>query len=249
MVLLNGVLAPYIDPMQEIGLNILISLVPVALICALVYIRDSARPEKIRHLALTFALGMLFAVPAYRLEQQIDLWGYQDSLEWLPFTLYVFFGIALVEELCKYIPVLLVPFQKAYFDEPLDGIVYCVYAAMGFAFMEAILYSDDIMWQGALTRAALTIPAHGAFAMLSGYFLGRARLRPTAGGRFRNIALGLVWAVVAHGLYNWAILNPYAEWIMLLGVVVLLVTWFIAIRLTARHAAGPEPTPLAAANP
>lgn len=233
---------------MQVALNILISLVPVALICALVYLRDRARPEKPQHLLLTFALGMLFGVPAYFLEERIDMLGYQDSLEVVEYTLYIFFGVALIEELCKYLPVLLVPFQKAYFDEPLDGIVYCVYAAMGFALMEAILRAPYIDWQGALTRATLTIPAHGAFAMLSGYFLGRARLRSAASARMRYIFLGLFWATVAHGLYNWMILNPYAEWITLLGVVVLLVSWFVGMRLTAKHAAGPEPTPLADVN-
>ena len=234
---------------MQVALNILLSLVPVILICALVYLRDRARPEKPGHLALTFALGMLFAVPAFFLEERIDMLGHQDSLDVVVYTLYVFLGIALVEEVCKFLPVFLVPFQKAYFDEPLDGIVYCVYAAMGFALMEAILRAPYIDWQGALTRAALTIPAHAAFAMISGYFLGRARLAPGSGSRLRLALLGLAWATVAHGAYNWSILNPWAEWVTLLGVVVLIVTWFVGMRLTAKHAASPAPTPVADANP
>ena len=238
---------PYIDPMQ-VALNVLISLVPVALICALVYIRDRSQPEKPQHLLLTFALGMLFGVPAHFLELRIDMLGYQDSLDVAAYTAYIFLGVAFVQELCKYLPVVLVPFQKAYFDEPLDGIVYCVYAAMGFALMQGILRAPYLEWEGALTRAALTIPAHGAFAMLSGYFLGRARLRPGAGVRASYIFSGLFWAIVAHGLYAWTIMNPFAEWVTLLGAAVLLVAWFVGMRLTAKHAAGPEPTPLADAN-
>lgn len=234
---------------MSIALNVLIALVPIALICAFVYLRDSAQPEKPLHLALTFMLGAIFAVPAYFAEMHIDQWGYQNSLELIPFTLYVFLGIAVIEEVLKYLPVVIYPFRKAFFDEPLDGIVYCVYAAMGFAFAEAIAYADDIDWVGAITRATLTIPAHGAFAMISGYFLGRARLQPQQGAKTKFVLLGLFWAIVAHGLYNWAILNPYAEWVTLLGVVVLLVSWGVAVRLTAIHAAGPEPTPLANRHP
>ena len=230
---------------MSIALNILITLVPVALICAFVYLRDGRNPEKPRHLLITFVLGALFAVPAYYLEQYIDQLGYQDSLDPLVYTAYVFLGIALVEEVCKYLPVLLYPYQKSFFDEPLDGIVYCVYAAMGFALAEGIAYAPHIDWAGALTRAALTIPAHGAFAMIAGYYLGRARGPESGGKRTGYVIQGLLWAVLAHGLYNWAILNPYAEWVMLLGVVVLLVSWGVALRLTAKHAAGPEPTPLA----
>ena len=230
---------------MTIALNVLITVVPVALICAFVYLRDARAPEKPLHLLITFVLGALFAVPAYFIEQRIDMWGYQDSLDPVVYTLYVFLGIALIEEVCKYIPVLAYPFRRAFFDEPLDGIVYCVYAAMGFALAEGIAYAPHIDWAGAITRATLTIPAHGAFAMIAGYFLGRARLQPLAGKRAGYILQGLFWAIVAHGLYNWMILNPWADWVTLLGVVVLLLSWWIAIRLTAKHAAGPEPTPLA----
>ncbi len=235
----------YLDPPMDTALNILITLVPIALICAFVYLRDARNPEKPQHLLFTFILGALFAVPAYFIERQIDLLGYQDSLDPLVFTLYIFLGVALIEEVCKYVPVLLYPFRKSFFDEPLDGIVYCVYAAMGFALAEGIAHAPHIEWTGALTRATLTIPAHGAFAMVAGYFLGRARLQTLAGRRASYILQGLFWSVIAHGFYNWMILNPYAEWVTLLGVVVLLVTWGVALRLTAKHAAGPEPTPLA----
>ena len=226
-------------------LNVLIALVPVCLICAFVYLRDARAPEKPRHLLITFVLGALFAVPAYFLEAAVDQLGYQDSLHPLMFTAYVFLGIALIEEVAKYVPVLLYPYRQAFFDEPLDGIVYCVFAAMGFALAEGIAYAPHIDLAGAFTRATLAIPAHGAIAMIAGYYLGRARGPGRAGARGGLVLLGLLWAVVGHGLYNWCILNPWADWVMLLGVVVLLAAWGLALRLTAKHAAGPEPTPLA----
>ena len=226
-------------------LNVLVALVPVALICAFVYLRDARHPEKPRHLLITFVLGALFAVPAYFLEGALDQLGYQDSLHPIIFTAYVFLGVALIEELAKLVPVLVYPYRQAFFDEPLDGIVYCVFAAMGFALAEGIAYAPHITIGGAFTRATLAIPAHGAFAMIAGYYLGRARGPGRAGRRGGAVLLGLFWAVVAHGLYNWCILNPWADWVTLLGVAVLLAAWGLALRLTAKHAAGPEPTPLA----
>ncbi len=230
---------------MAVALNILIGLVPIVLICLFVYLRDNARPEKPQHLLLTFLLGAAFAFPAYLLEQHIDSWGYQNSVEFLPYTLYMFLGVALVEELLKLLPVLIYPYQKAFFDEPLDGIVYCVYAAMGFATVETVIYAPLLDWQGILAKATLAIPAHAAFAMIAGYFLGRARTQSVRGSRNQYILLALFWAVVAHGLYDWMVFNPYAEWLTLLAGGVLLLTWFIALRLTAKHAKGPDPTPLA----
>ncbi len=230
---------------MHIALNIVVGLIPIALLCGFVYLRDRARPEKPLHLLITFVLGILFAAPAYLIESQIDATAWDEQVEFVPYTLYVFIGIALVEELCKYLPVLVYPYRQAFFDEPLDGIVYCVFAAMGFATFETVVYAPLLDWQGVLTRVFLSVPAHAAFAMLAGYFLGRARGPFATGRRGRYILLGLLWAVVAHGLYDWFIFNPYAEWMMLLAIVVLIASWGFALRMTGAHARGPEPTPLA----
>ena len=230
---------------MEAVLRVLVGLLPIVLVCVFVYLRDARRPEKPVHLLVTFALGALFALPAYFLEQQIDGLGYQNSLEFLPYTLYMFVGVALVEEVFKLAPVLLYPARRSFFDEPLDGIVYCVFAAMGFATVETVVYSPLLDWEGIWAKATLTVPAHAAFAMLAGYFLGRARTPSGAGARGRYTLLGLAWATLAHGLYDWFIFNPYAEWLTLLAVVVLLACWWVALRLTAKHAQGPDPTPLA----
>lgn len=230
---------------MQVALNILIGLVPIVLICYFVYLRDRAKPEKPKHLLITFLLGAAFAYVAFFLESRIDEYGYQNSTEFLPYTLYIFLGVALVEELLKLLPVLIFPFQKSFFDEPLDGIVYCVFAAMGFATFETVYYAQFLDWQGILAKATLTIPAHAAFAMITGYYLGRARMQSSRAIRNRFILAGLGWAVLAHGLYDWMIFNPYEEWLTLLAVVVLIACWAFALRLTAKHAAGPEPTPLA----
>lgn len=226
-------------------LNLLIGLLPVALLCAFVYLRDRSRPEKPLHLGLTFLVGALLAFPAYFIEEHLERLGAATSTEFVPYTLYMLLGVALVEEGLKYAAVLVFPFRRAFFDEPLDGIVYCVYAAMGFATFETVVYSTMLPWEAMAARAALAVPAHAAFAMIAGYFLGRARTYPDGGDRTRLIALGLLWAVVAHGLYDWFIFNPYAEWLMLPAVAVLVVSWAVALRSVSAHARGPEATPLA----
>ena len=231
---------------MSVALNLLIGLGAIALICVFVYLRDRARPEKPRHLALTFLLGAAFALPAWLIEGQLDDLGYQNSTEFLPYTLYMFLGVALVEELCKLLPVLVYPFRQAFFDEPLDGMVYCVFAAMGFATVETVLFSTILDWQGMFAKATLAVPAHAAFAMLAGYFLGRARRRPDRNVRNGLVLAALTWTTLAHGLYDWLVFNPYAEELRLAAVAVLIVTWAVALRLTAKHARGPEPTPLAA---
>ena len=225
-------------------LSVLAAVVPVVAICLFVYLKDSVRPEKPKHLLLTFLLGAAFAYPAYLLEDYIGSFGWQNGTEWLPYTVFMFLGVGLINEALKYIPVLLYPFQKSFFDEPLDGIVYCVFAAMGFALVKLLIFAPILDWSAMWGKATLSVPAHGAFAMLTGYYLGRARGKAGA-LRNRYILTGLFWAVLAHGLYEWMLFNPYSEVLKVASVVVLLAVWIIALRLTSKHAAGPEPTPLA----
>ena len=214
-------------------LNLLIGVVPIALLCLFVYRRDAARPERPLHLLLTFLVGALLALPAFFIEEHLERLGAATATTFVPYTLYMFLGVALVEEGLKYAAVIAYPFRRAFFDEPLDGIVYCVFAAMGFATFETVYYATMLPWEAMAVRAGLAVPAHAAFAMIAGYFLGRARVEPDGGNRTRLVALGLLWSVVAHGLYDWFIFNPYAEWLMLLAVVVLVVCWGVALRLTA----------------
>jgi len=225
-------------------LSVLAAVIPVVAICVFVYLKDSIRPEKPKHLLFTFLLGALFAYPAHVLESYFSSYGYQNGTEWLPYTIFIFFGVALVNEVMKFIPVLLYPFSKSFFDEPLDGIVYCVFAAMGFALVKLLLFVPDLDWNAMWGKATLSVPAHGAFAMLTGYFLGRAQGRTDA-LRTRYILSGLLWAVIAHGLYEWMLFNPYSEILKVASVLILLLVWIITLRLTAKHAKGPEPTPLA----
>jgi len=225
-------------------LSIVAAVIPVVFVCVFVYLKDGARPEKPKHLLFTFLLGAAFAWPAQLLENFIGSFGYQNSTDWLPYTLFMFLGVALINEVLKYIPVLIYPFQKSFFDEPLDGIVYCVFAAMGFALVKLLLFVNVLDWGAMWGKATLSIPAHGAFAMLTGYYLGRARGKAGA-LRNRLILTGLFWAVVAHGLYEWMLFNPFSEVLKVASVVVLLACWIVALRLTSKHAQGPDPTPLA----
>ena len=229
---------------MNLALSILAAVIPVAAICLFVYLKDSVRPEKPRHLLFTFLLGAAFAYPAHLIDSYVGSQGYAGATEWLTYTIYIVLGVAVVNEVIKYIPVLIYPFQKAFFDEPLDGIVYCVFAAMGFALVKLLIFAPVLDWEAMWGKATLSVPAHGAFAMLTGYYLGRARNK-TGALRRRFILSGLWWAIIAHAAYEWMLFNPYAEWLKVASVAILLVCWLVALRLTAKHAAGPEPTPLA----
>src|SRR3989304_1790594 len=83
--------------------------------------------------------------------------------------------IALIEEVLKFFPVYFGIYRHVAFDEVMDGIVYAVAAALGFATVENLAY----VLQGGATvgilRAFLAVPGHAFFGAVMGFHIGLAK--------------------------------------------------------------------------
>ena len=66
-------------------------------------------------------------------------------------------------------------YRKKEFDEPFDGIVYAVMVGMGFATVENISYVSQYGLMTGIMRLFMAVPAHASFAIIMGYFMGKAR--------------------------------------------------------------------------
>jgi RsiW-degrading membrane proteinase PrsW (M82 family) len=82
----------------------------------------------------------------------------------------------------------------------------------------------------------LSVPAHGTFAVLMGYFVGKAKFIP--GKRFYYLFLGLFWATFFHGTFDFFLflqggqVSAYlSDGLLFLGAVV---SFIIAINLSQR---------------
>jgi RsiW-degrading membrane proteinase PrsW (M82 family) len=138
----------------------------------------------------------------------------------------------------------------------MDGIVYAVAAALGFATVENVLFA---LWRGEwviLSRAFTSTLAHVGLSGLVGYHLGLAKFRER--GRLLLVLRALFVATVLHGFYDlalvWASHPDVPDWIggITVGVMVpgLLVLLWWAMRLADRaspfrpsDADGPGATP------
>jgi RsiW-degrading membrane proteinase PrsW (M82 family) len=127
-------------------------------------------------------------------------------------------------------------FPKKTFDEPYDGIVYSVMVGMGFATVENIGYVYQHGINTALLRMFLSVPAHATFAILMGYFVGKAKFIPEK--RFYYLFMGLFWATFFHGTYDFflflqgGLVSSYiSDGLLFLGAVV---SFIIAISLSRR---------------
>ena len=174
-----------------------------------VFVRRDRHPEPAWLLARTFGWGLLaWAVSA----------AFEGSIDRLGFPLLVILLSAVVEESSKFLAASTAASEHA-FDEPMDGLVYAVTAALGFALLENLTYilsfgRDAVTW-----HALLTTLAHALFSAPQGYALGGRHLR---GGRWWR-SRGLLLSITLHVVFN-GLLTGQAGGLQLLalGAVVLL---------------------------
>ena len=174
---------------------------PVIIVIIYIYIKDKYEKESKRVLLKTFLLGAILSIVITTI-----LYMFFDLF--LPLTdkhsiwqqfVKAFFVVALIEEFSKYIMVRYYAQPKKDFNEPFDGIIYAVMVSMGFAFVENIFYVIEGGMQVAIIRAITAIPAHATFAIMMGYFMGKAKF---SNNRAKLNLLGLSLAVLFHGAYD-----------------------------------------------
>lgn len=162
---------------------------------------DKIRPEPLRLIALTFALGCASTIPAGLGNY---FFGADSLLEGSPNFVSVVTAMTLVvgpvEELCKFGAVRLGPYRSLYFDEPVDGLVYAFSASLGFASLENLFYVFQYGPEVMLVRAPVSTVGHLVFGSIWGYALGQNYI---SNGRRRPLVLGsLTLAAGAHALFN-----------------------------------------------
>ncbi|MDD1653560.1 MAG: PrsW family glutamic-type intramembrane protease [Methanomicrobiales archaeon] len=188
------------------------------------YLKDRFEPEPPALVGRIFLLGGLAVIPAAFLEV---IAAYLIS----PLMLAVAAG-PLIEEFFKYQVVRRFAYDEPEFDEPMDGIIYAVAAALGFATLENVVYVvgsaltsvPEALGVAAL-RAVLSVPAHALLAISWGAALGWAKFMDRTRGRILVMA-GFLIAVILHGIFNFMVMDS-----LTLAVLVLLcvpLAWVVA---------------------
>lgn len=183
----------------------LLALMPAALLMYLVLYMDRNEREPMGLVLKTMLLGALGFIPAVLVELVLDLvptsgLGTMVQAVWASFV-----KIAPVEELAKAAPVFLLAWGHPQFNEENDGIVYAASSALGFAAVENLFYVLSRGFAVGAARAVTSLPLHCFAGVVMGYYIGRARF--DASGAKRLIALGLLWAYLAHAVYDFLVLS------------------------------------------
>ena len=209
---------------------LILAIAPGVAISSYIILKDEYNREPRKHLLISFFLGVFSIVPAVLLETPL-VWtsSYAFFNSTLGNAVKAFLLVALPEEIAKFIMLKTYAYRQPEFDEPFDGIVYAVMVGMGFATAENIMYVYEYGVATGVVRMFLAVPAHATFAIIMGYFMGKAR--------FSNkrepylLVAGLFWAVVFHGSYDFFLFIKEAQHstsefslLMLIGAVVSLLT-------------------------
>lgn len=181
---------------------IIAALVPVVLVIIYIYIKDRYEKEPKRLLLYSFLLGAFISIMITSFLYTIfDIILPLDSSVVFQQFIKAFFIVGFTEEFSKYIIVRYYNQHKAAFNEPFDGIVYAVMVSMGFAATENIMYVLDGGFQTAFLRMFTAVPAHATFAILMGYFMGKAKFTTKNNKSTLNL-MGLLLAILFHGAYD-----------------------------------------------
>lgn len=213
---------------------VLLAIAPVMVIVVYIYIKDRFEKEPPKLLIKNFLLGAIVSVLITILLGSLIsvVLPLQDERSILQMFIKAFIVVALVEEFSKYVIVRYVAQRNSAFNEPFDGIVYAVMVSMGFATLENILYVFNYGASTGITRAFTAVPAHATFAILMGYFMGKAKF---ANNRVMLNLTGLFVATFFHGAYDFFLFINYIPGIWLGAIASLIVGVLLSKKAMKNH--------------
>ena len=178
-----------------------LALAPGAAIMVYIYLRDKHEREPLGLLTISFLYGGLSTILTMFISWPINILILTKEEDVAHQFFNAFFKVALVEEFSKFFFVRFILFYNKNFNEPFDGIVYAIMVGMGFATLENVLYVYQYGLATGILRMFTAVPAHATFAILMGFFLGKAKFTHRKVLYFSVLAL--IAAAIFHGSYDY----------------------------------------------
>lgn len=181
-----------------------------------VFLKEDPEPKRL--IVKTFIFGCFSVLPIaimqyiFSVYSQFDVYSLiKDNVKhiglmWI--LMYLFVGAT--EEYFKHWVVVLADDTDKDFRTVDDGIELSIIAALGFAFIEHIVYFTMIYHRGGweellvpfIFRSILTTLAHAAFSGIYGYYYGKSHFMKSEWHREKTLLRGLLSAMILHGIFN-----------------------------------------------
>ena len=210
-------------------MSFILAVLPPLLIAFYIYKQDKFDKEPKELILKSFFFGCLSVIPIVILELIFNENIFSN------YFVYMFCGVALVEEGMKYFFLKKYLFNKPEFDEPFDGIVYAVMVSLGFATIENLvyvfIYYPDQQISIAIQRMISAIPLHASCGVIMGYYVGLAKFSSSS----RILLLkGVFFATMLHAIYNYFILLENGVY-SILSVLALILGIYLANKAIKIH--------------
>lgn len=222
-------------------------ILPILFWAAYHYHKDRHLPEPAAHLLLALVLGAGSFYLGLALYSALGPLGMRYDAYYLAETnlaglfIYSLLAIGPIEEFAKFVPFWLVILRLKEFDEPVDGIIYASFIALGFGAVENIYHLRFLSGVEAWGRAFVGPVLHIVFASIWGYFVGRAFLCKRS---IIPVAIAsLAAAAAVHGLYDFVVIG-WAPEALPLAAILIVAVWIWRLReIRYLHTLPPGPCP------
>lgn len=180
-----------------------------SLIWLMFYLHEDAHPEPKRTILNVFFWGMLATIPVLAVELLIrQIFPAYILHTKVSLFLYILFGIALVEEIAKFLVIRWKVYSSKALDEPIDLMLYMIIAALGFSALENIFVLFGLGQEALLSdifavsffRFLGATFLHALSSGIFGYFLVLSFLNEKE--RLLYTFLGLGLATLLHTAFN-----------------------------------------------
>lgn len=232
---------------MHVSVLILPVILPVLFWACYHYHKDRRLPEPLSHLLVAFGLGAGSFYLGMLMYQGLGLLGLRYDAFLLAETnlpglfAYAVLVIGVIEELAKIIPFLLIVIRFKEFDEPIDGIIYGSFIALGFSAVENIQYLQYLTSLESIARGFAGPVVHIVFASIWGYYIGRAWLCRRA-LRWTVIA-ALAFTAFLHGVYDFVVIALPAPLLPVAAFLILALWIWRLVLIRDLHMLAPGPCP------
>lgn len=220
---------------------LILSILPVFLIGYYLYKKDKNKEPKSLLIKL-FLGGISSCISVIFISVILNLFpvfGNEFSdLNFIEKFINVFIGVALVEELCKWLIVYGIGYNSKEFDEFYDIILYSCFVSLGFACFENILYVLEGGIYIGILRSIIAVPGHVWDALFLGEYLGFAKicnLNEKKDLERKNIILSILIPMLLHGIYDFCLLyeNTLSVIVFFIFVVIMYIISIKKIKKTS----------------
>lgn len=216
------------------------ALLPVILVFWFVNKKDKIEKEPKSLIFKAMLWGAILSIPCAGIESVMELilkaFFEEGTIKYAAMENIV--GVALIEELSKYIVFMKIIWKNDNFDYKYDGIVYAVAASLGFAALENVLYLINFGTDISLGRALFAIPGHATFGIFMGYFLSRAKKKFCENKDFGTKRLrlkALFVPTIIHGIYDFLLDDLLQEEYFYLFFIFVIILDIVAICTIVRE--------------